>query len=539
MTTPSDPSKKPAPDPKSSDAIGHDHPGPRESGEDSSVDLGHPVSGDPHGAQASGSQSGISVVDWASLVDDVPPPPPPAESSSIDVSSDAEFFFPGLGTEQPAPAAEATMQVPAEAAHAAQEATFQASTEELEQAAAEPAQPVAEEPSSEIEATFIMPVAEPRIAAEPAAPVAEEPEYETEATMNMPAAEALSAQGPEEVVEGEEATIVFEASTAAGDSAIHALLAEAPDVAEAPPASGVIEAEIDFEPDEEQTIIPEPQPASEMAQASGVIEAEIDFEPDVEETIVPAPQSASDMAQAEAAAFATPEEMVEDKVFTPETMFAEPDSSILRQTPPVPKMELDSGRKLDDVVELGADSIVTGQSGVDLSGVIPEVVEEDEAVVAEVAEESGVGGQDVLAEIAEVEEVEVAEVAEEEVLELGAEALASDSAVDLAEVVPEVVESDVAVEPPMLEAEETMAATEAEILAEPASGLDLAEVVPEVVESDVSVEPPLPVVEDTEAPTAEAGVLKEPGSDIDLGGSRGRRRQAHLQRRRGHGSGRG
>src|SRR6516164_7582967 len=101
MTTPADPSKKPAPERKPGDAkradeaVSHELKPTRP--EDSSVDLGQPVRPvDPLNPPISGTGSGVNVEDWAALVEETPPPP--GEPVSGDAASDSEILFPGAGS---------------------------------------------------------------------------------------------------------------------------------------------------------------------------------------------------------------------------------------------------------------------------------------------------------------------------------------------------------------------------------------------------------------------------------------------------------
>ena len=255
-----------------------------------------------------------------------------------------------------------------------------------------------------------------------------------------------------------------EDTTVASADEVAAFLAEEPEPALPVAAEAAVEAI------EEATIVSEDDVSAFLADApappvlpSGTLAAEVNFLADVEET-ANTPQPISEMARAEEAAFAAPEEMAEEVAFTPEAMFE--DHSLPAAASGhahAPRMELDSGRKLDDVVELGADAVVTGQSGADSSGVIPVVVEDDEEVVAEVADEVIAVESAVVADAAEVEDV--VDFAQDEVLELGNEAVVSPSSAHLSQLVAEVVESDVAVPPAVPESEV--------IVAEYESGIDV------------------------------------------------------------------
>jgi tetratricopeptide (TPR) repeat protein len=466
MTTPSDHSKNPAPDPKKpaphgpDDALSHDLPAPKP--EDSSVDLGQPVGkGGPD--SGAGSSGGISVVDWASLVEDEPPPP--SAPPSFDAPSDFDIIFPGS-----AGGAARTMIAP---------------TAESSEPPAAPEGPAsAEEPEASTLADVHLP-----------------PEARHEAIVHAEAGHApTEAPGSSPKLTEGEAAFIEENSVVA-----------------APPSSGSISANVDFIPEHTEATRPPSGPSlaavdysEEQAAAppSGHGPAAPPTPPPT-----PAPRerkSVFEKAEAEAAAFAAPEEVVEDTEFSPEKMFDDAPVSP-PSLPPMPKMELDSGRRLDDVVELAPDAVVRGSSSVpDTSGITADA--DDDALVAEVAESSGDSA--VMAEIAEVEDVEadeadetemthlashaddevaeVAEVAEDddEVLELGAEAVAGESAVNLSAIEAEVSDSAVGVPPPAPESDIVVADHESgsRVGREPAaqdpgaSGRDL---IAEAVESGV------------------------------------------------------
>ncbi len=451
MTTPSDHSKKPDPHAKPVDPHGHhDADVPHDPVEDSSIDLGQPVGGlDPLHPAVPASQSGISVVDWSSLVEDVPPPP--AEPASFDAVSDVDILFPGAAL----PAAEATLHAHQEKVVPEAEATAHASAEELAYA-----------------------------------------QFQADETLHVSAeelmhsAEAAIPPAPEGLAHSAEATL-------------HATPQEL--------AHHVEEATLHVSPEElgisaEEAIFVEEEDEPTLFQSGHEAPAAVEAEAAVPEVyhqafaVADTPPPISEMAIAEEAAFAFPEEMVEDKVFTPESMFVDTEAhAALPELPSAPKMELDSGRHLHDVVELGAESVVVGQSGADLSGVIPEVVDEDGALFAEVAAaDSGVMAEVVdFADIAE--EATVAEVDEDEVLELGDESVVSGSSVDLSEVAVEVVESDVSV-PPAVPSSEIIVSEhdltgdvmEAEVAEAGASGRDF---IAEAVESGVDGTLALPGME--------------------------------------------